>query len=651
MLRTARIRFTVMSQPLSALLAAGPDGSQPDRTHRRLVAQRLAEAVAAAHAAGGVIGNLDDQRVLVEPDGTVTLGDNEPSAARASAPAYTAPELQGAFASHTRGEAQHDLFALAVLIFQLLMEGNHPYAGQWVGGGNLPEIPKAIQLGLYAYGGASVTPPPGAPALGTLDPGIAELFKRSFGATSAIFRSRPTGAEWARALEPGGKNAPESRQPLTAAPPDPAYESVAQSLKSATDAAGPPSAAKLVEPSTSVRQMPNPVLVQPDPLTEPAGEPASIAPAPEPIASVAQEETVGDRPEAPPDAAAPHRPISEQEMWLPTPPAPASIAAQPTARVPARPAKRSFSRRALLKQVIPVDEPASTSHVAVQPKPTFLENFFSEIGWLVESELRWLMDIRIWGSILTVIFGFLFVLSLLAFLRPDDQASPRTQPAITQGTRIPATQTPQPQPTATRAPVLNPAVASFENTFDDSDEVIPVTGERFAASVHHSTLHMEASGRGGRGWVMFNAAPASEDFTFTVRVGVTTGQGEMLIYVRKPESGRTWVFAVDPAANTWGIYEEPPWSTRPLTVMPHQGYSSAVARDPLRFVTVTREGGRMSLRINGIAVAPRVAGSMPRIGGPVQVGVGVMIPEEPVPFEGDSFVVTVDRVTMLEDRK
>ena len=53
--------------------------------------------------------------------------------------------------------------------------------------------------------------------------------------------------------------------------------------------------------------------------------------------------------------------------------------------------------------------------------------------------------------------------------------------------------------------------------------------------------------------------------------------------------------------------------------------------------------------INGATVSHRVAGSMPDIRGPVTVGIGAMIPEEPEPYEGETFVVTVDRVAMLAD--
>jgi hypothetical protein len=180
---------------------------------------------------------------------------------------------------------------------------------------------------------------------------------------------------------------------------------------------------------------------------------------------------------------------------------------------------------------------------------------------------------------------------------------------------------------------------------------MPSTGERFIAQIRNKALRLEAFGKDARGTVMFKAAPAQGDFKFTVHVGATTGPGEMLLYLRKPESGRTWVFAVDPGANTWGLYEDPPWTDQLTPVIAHQDYINAVGGEPLHTVAVTRTGGRTSLLINGVTLQPDVAGTMPRIGGPVTVGVGAMIPEDAEHYHGQSFFVTIDRVSMVADEE
>ena len=53
-------------------------------------------------------------------------------------PEFTPPELQGRLFAHLDRAPEHDLFGLAVLIFQLLMEGTHPFAGVFLGHGGRP---------------------------------------------------------------------------------------------------------------------------------------------------------------------------------------------------------------------------------------------------------------------------------------------------------------------------------------------------------------------------------------------------------------------------------------------------------------------------------------------------------------------------------
>jgi hypothetical protein len=259
-----------------------------------------------------------------------------------------------------------------------------------------------------------------------------------------------------------------------------------------------------------------------------------------------------------------------------------------------------------------------------------------------------LYELAAWKQAIIVFCAFLLFLIVFVLAETNDQwANPGARPAVVRATRIPATQTPLPRPTATSvALVNNPTVASFGSNFDVADRAISSTGERFRASIRDKALRLEAFGKGAHGKAMSNAAPTAGDFTFTVHVASTTGQGELLIYVQKRNGGRTWVLAVDPVTKIWGIYEELPGSNRLALVLAHTDSSSAIAREPLRNVTVTRQGGRTSLLVNGTTVSSRVAGSMPRISGPVTVGVGAMIPDEP-DYADEPFVGTLDRVAML----
>src|SRR5712691_4689158 len=53
-------------------------------------------------------------------------------------PEFTPPELQGCPFAQVDRAPEHDLFGLAVLLFQLLMEGTHPFAGVYQGHGDPP---------------------------------------------------------------------------------------------------------------------------------------------------------------------------------------------------------------------------------------------------------------------------------------------------------------------------------------------------------------------------------------------------------------------------------------------------------------------------------------------------------------------------------
>jgi DNA-binding helix-hairpin-helix protein with protein kinase domain len=59
-------------------------------------------------------------------------------------------QAKASYAGVTR-TPNHDNFGLAVLIFQLLCMGRHPFAGRFLGTGDPPSIPEAIARSRYAY--------------------------------------------------------------------------------------------------------------------------------------------------------------------------------------------------------------------------------------------------------------------------------------------------------------------------------------------------------------------------------------------------------------------------------------------------------------------------------------------------------------------
>lgn len=98
-------------------------------------ALNLARVVARLHDDGFVIGDLNHSSALVLPNATVRLvdADSFPLAPHficpVGTPEYLSADLQGADLRTVRRQSRHDVFALSVLIHQLLFDGRHPFAG------------------------------------------------------------------------------------------------------------------------------------------------------------------------------------------------------------------------------------------------------------------------------------------------------------------------------------------------------------------------------------------------------------------------------------------------------------------------------------------------------------------------------------------
>lgn len=174
-------------------------------------ARNLSLAVHALHERGYVIGDVNESNILVHPQAVVTLVDTdsfqvntEKTTFRCTVgkPEYTPPELQGLrFAEHNR-TTEHDRFGLAVLLFQMLMEGTHPFAGVYTGVGEPPPYELRIEAGTFAYGGRKVPyhPMPHAPDFSILPPALRALFLQCFEAGHHQPSLRPTPKLWQAAL-------------------------------------------------------------------------------------------------------------------------------------------------------------------------------------------------------------------------------------------------------------------------------------------------------------------------------------------------------------------------------------------------------------------------------------------------------------------
>ena len=175
-------------------------------------ARNIAAAVATVHAAGHIIGDINQKGFLIERNATVRLIDCDSFQISArgrlypcvvGVPEFTAPELQGQRFDTLARTIHHDGFGLAVLIFQILFMGRHPFAGRFVGRGEMPPE-RAIREFRFAYSQTAATkemlPPPHALNLGAVSYDVASLFERAFSSQGARV-GRPFATEWIASLE------------------------------------------------------------------------------------------------------------------------------------------------------------------------------------------------------------------------------------------------------------------------------------------------------------------------------------------------------------------------------------------------------------------------------------------------------------------
>jgi len=178
-------------------------------------ARNLAGCVSALHARGYVVGDLNESNILVGDTAMVTLVDTDSFQVpdlrnnmfyrcRVGKPEFTPPEMQNVGFALVDRKPEHDLFALAVLLFQLLMEGTHPFAGRHVGLGEPPSLEERIAAGQFPHlpsSGSVCRSMPAAPRFDFLPPGVRLLFTRCFVEGRALASMRPDARQWQLALD------------------------------------------------------------------------------------------------------------------------------------------------------------------------------------------------------------------------------------------------------------------------------------------------------------------------------------------------------------------------------------------------------------------------------------------------------------------
>ena len=163
------------------------------------------------HHYGYVIGDVNEGNILVSNHACVTLIDCDSVQVRTSGTVYycevgvaqfTPPEIQNSKDFRMERSKNHDNFGLAILIFQLLFMGRHPFAGVYSGQGGHAD--RTGDRGYrFAFGRDApkkqMSPPPNSVGLDIVLQEVAGLFEQAF--CQSRRKNRPSAGEWWTALD------------------------------------------------------------------------------------------------------------------------------------------------------------------------------------------------------------------------------------------------------------------------------------------------------------------------------------------------------------------------------------------------------------------------------------------------------------------
>ena len=188
--------------------------------YRARIGVNIAEALRGLHATHVRIGDVNPSNILLDDDGAATLIDcdsfqipgppgRQPYPCVVGSPEYTAPEIDD-FRRQFRSQ-DSDNFALAVLLYQLLGNGSHPYQGidpsQADAISNIRERIKEHRFAHQPVGGRW-KPTPGQARSWRLMPGpVRDAFRQAF-SPGASQIGRPTADAWAIILAQNPDPAP-----------------------------------------------------------------------------------------------------------------------------------------------------------------------------------------------------------------------------------------------------------------------------------------------------------------------------------------------------------------------------------------------------------------------------------------------------------
>ena len=176
--------------------------------HLYCIALNTVSSIAALHRVGYCIGDINQRNILISSDSLIIFVDCDSYQIKDQSTGtyffcpvgigeYTPPELMGKSFKTEKRTIESDSFSVAVLIFQILMMGFHPFSGRYRSGKDI-SLDEKIKTGLFGFSSNSneISPPKDAPPFDILPSKIKELFLKCFIAGHDNPNKRPSAEKW-----------------------------------------------------------------------------------------------------------------------------------------------------------------------------------------------------------------------------------------------------------------------------------------------------------------------------------------------------------------------------------------------------------------------------------------------------------------------